>query len=70
MGQIGRLWHRMYPRFRKTQSSEGKAMWKPTEQYAELLTIFPNVTGDTQEQEKARNFLKFLGQETDFKRLW
>lgn len=70
MGQIGRLWHRMYPRFRKTQNSEGRSIWKPTEQYAELLTIFPNVTGGTQEQEKARNFLRFLDQETDFKRLW
>jgi CRISPR-associated protein Cmr6 len=70
MGQIGRLWHRMYPRFRKTQNKEGNVLWKPTEQYAELLTIFPNVTGNEQEQEKTRNFLKFLHQETDFKQLW
>lgn len=70
MGQIGRLWHRMYPRFRKTQNKEGKVLWKPTEQYAELLTIFPNVTGNEQEQEKTRNFLNFLHQETEFKQLW
>ncbi|MBF1999306.1 MAG: hypothetical protein IGS38_01120 [Synechococcales cyanobacterium M58_A2018_015] len=70
MSQIGRLWHRMYPRFRKTQNSEGKTIWKRTKQYAELLTVFPNVTGDTQEQEKVENFLKFLEQETDFKQLW
>jgi CRISPR-associated protein Cmr6 len=70
MGQIGRIWHRMYPRFRKTQNSEGRSIWRPTGQYAELLTIFPNVTGDTQEQEKARNFLRFLDQQTDFNRLW
>jgi CRISPR-associated protein Cmr6 len=60
----------MYPRFRKTQNSEGRSIWRPTGQYAELLTIFPNVTGDTQEQEKARNFLRFLDQQTDFNRLW
>lgn len=70
MGQIGRLWHRMYPRFRKTQNSEGKAVWKSTEQYAELLTIFPNGITDTQDQEKARNFLRFLEEESDFKQLW
>lgn len=70
MGQIGRLWHRMYPRFRKTQNSEGKTIWKPTEQYAEILTIFPNGIADAQDQKKARNFLRFLEQESDFKRLW
>jgi CRISPR-associated protein Cmr6 len=70
MGQIGRLWHRMYPRFRKAQNSDGKAIWKPTTQYAEVLTMFPNISGNEQEQEKVRNFLKFLEQETEFKRLW
>lgn len=70
MSQIGRIWHRMYPKFRKNQNREGRDVWKQTEQYAELLTIFPNITGDIQEQEKTRNFLKFLDQETDFKRLW
>jgi CRISPR-associated protein Cmr6 len=70
MGQIGRLWHRMYPRFRRDQTSDGKASWKPTTQYAELLTMFPNITGNEQEQEKVRNFLRFLDQETEFKRLW
>jgi CRISPR-associated protein Cmr6 len=70
MGQIGRLWHRMYPRFRKTKNQEGKDVWKNTGQYAELLTIFPNVTGDEHEQEKARKFLQFLDQETEFNQLW
>ncbi|MGG6294958.1 hypothetical protein ACQ4M4_11070 [Leptolyngbya sp. AN02str] len=70
MGRVGRLWHRMYPRFRKTQNSEGKTVWKPTAQYAELLTIFPNGLEDKQEQERAKNFLKFLDQETEFIRLW
>lgn len=70
MGRVGRLWHRMYPRFHRFQNSEGRTIWKSTDQYAELLTIFPNGIGDKQEQEKAKNFLKFLEQETEFVRLW
>lgn len=70
MGRVGRLWHRMYPRFRKTQNAEGKTIWKRTNQYAELLTIFPYGIEDHQEQEKAKNFLKFLEQDTEFSRLW
>ena len=70
MGRIGRLWHRMYPRFRKTQNTEGRAIWKSTDQYAELLTIFPNVSGNDQEKQKVKDFLLFLAQETDFQQLW
>ncbi|PSB21317.1 hypothetical protein C7B65_05150 [Phormidesmis priestleyi ULC007] len=70
MSQVGRMWHRMYPRFRRVTTSEGKDVWKPTDQYAELLTIFPNVTRNEQEKQKAQDFLKFLAQETDFKQLW
>lgn len=70
MGQIGRLWHRMYPRFHKTQKKDGKIAWKSTGQYAELLTIFPHVMGGIQEQEKVRNFLRFLDQDTDFNQIW
>ncbi|WP_416672131.1 hypothetical protein [Egbenema bharatensis] len=70
MGKVGRLWHRMYPRFRKIQNSEGRTSWRQTDQYAELLTIFPNGIDNKQEQEKAKNFLKFLEQETEFIRLW
>ena len=70
MGQIGRIWHRMYPRCYKTQNPEGRDIWRTTEKYAELLTIFPNVIGNGQEQEKVSNFLKFLDRETDFERLW
>lgn len=69
MGQIGRLWHRMYPRFRLLKNSEGKEIWKPTGQYIELLTIFPNVTGAEQKR-VAQEFLQFLAQETDFEQLW
>lgn len=70
MGKVGRIWHRMYPRFRKIQNSEGNTSWKPTSQYAELLTIFPSGIEDKQEQEKVKKFLKFLEQETEFKKLW
>lgn len=70
MGRIGRLWHRMYPRFRKVKNSEGRAVWNPTNQYAELITIFPDVSGGQQERQRAIDFLKFLDQETDFNRLW
>lgn len=68
MGQIGRLWHRMYPRFRKVKNSEGKEIWKPTSEYAELLTIFPNTTGE--DAQLTQDFLSFLANETDFKQLW
>jgi CRISPR-associated protein Cmr6 len=70
MGQIGRLWHRMYPRFEEVPQPDGKTRFRrKQDQYAELLTIFPNVEGNTQRQ-IAQDFLKFLGQETDFKQLW
>ena len=68
--QIGRIWHRMYPRFRRTQNKDGKAVWKPTPQYAELLTLFPNGISNELENEKVKKFLNFLEQETNFKRLW
>ncbi|PSB22930.1 hypothetical protein C7B61_01235 [filamentous cyanobacterium CCP1] len=70
MSQIGRLWHRMYPRFYKTKNKDGKDIWKATDQYAELLTLFPNVTGNDQEKQKVKDFLRFLDQETDFQQLW
>jgi CRISPR-associated protein Cmr6 len=70
MGQIGRLWHRMYPRFSVVKNSEGKEIYKPTDQYVELLTIFPDVTGGVEQQRIAQDFLQFLDQETDFRKLW
>jgi CRISPR-associated protein Cmr6 len=68
MGRIGRIWHRMYPRFRRTQNSEGNSIWTPTDNYAELLTIFPRGVGN--DQETVNRFLQFLDQETEFKQLW
>ena len=70
MGQIGRIWHRMYPRFRVARNSEGREVWKETDQYAELLTIFPKVTGGANQEQTTQDFLQFLQQETDFKQLW
>lgn len=58
--QIGRIWHRMYPRY--TQVAEGSL--KPTGEYVELLTLFPDDSEETQE------FLAFLESGNDFTKLW
>ena len=68
MGRIGRIWHRMYPQFKVVKDAQGKPIWKPTEQYVELLTIFPNV--EDRERQIVQDFLTFLGNETDFIQLW
>lgn len=60
MSQIGRIWHRMYPRYTKLQ--DGKMRHLGT-QYIELLTIFPDDTNTT------KDFLKYLPQ-TDFTQLY
>ena len=65
MGEIGRIWHRMYPRYRK----EGEELIDRGE-YVELLTIFPNRSGKEEEVEKTVNFLKFLKDSSDFIQLW
>jgi CRISPR-associated protein Cmr6 len=62
---IGRIWHRMYPRYQR-QGDEIVG----TTGYVELLTIFPNRTGNPQEIEKTVNFLKFLKDSGDFIQLW
>ncbi|MDH6099864.1 hypothetical protein NWP21_13660 [Anabaenopsis sp. FSS-46] len=61
MGQIGRIWHRMYPRH--TRNKEGQINRKGRE-YVELLTIFPD-----KKDEITRDFLRFLG-DSDFTKLW
>lgn len=58
LGKIGRIWHRMYPRWLK---DNGKL--KSTTEYVELLTIFPDNYPET------RDFLNFLNS-TEFERLW
>lgn len=63
--KIGRIWHRMYPRYGKQNSD-----LEPTDEYIELLTIFPNRDGDENQIRKTEKFLDFLDQETDFQQLW
>lgn len=61
MGQIGRIWHRMYPRKIKTDDGEIRM----TKEYIELLTIFSD------DSTKTRDFLNFLGSNSsEFQRLW
>lgn len=61
MGQIGRIWHRMYPRKINADNNTIRL----TREYVELLTIFPDNTPKTQD------FLRYLGSNSsEFQRLW
>lgn len=62
LGKIGRIWHRMYPRYQV--GNNGKL--QNTGGYVELLTIFPDTTDVS---ETTGQFLQFLHQ-TDFTRIW
>jgi CRISPR-associated protein Cmr6 len=67
LNQIGRLWHRMYPVVSRKPDpdNDGKFLPKPTPNYLELLTIFPDETQDF------NRFLEFLSHErSGFQRLW
>ncbi len=67
MGQIGRLWHRMYPwiRLRVDPNNPKKRIPVPRPECFELLTIFPGKVPES------RDFLYFLNnQQTQFKKLW
>jgi CRISPR-associated protein Cmr6 len=65
IGQVGRLWHRMYPPKLLVVKQEGKPKVKPTNRFLELLTIFPD------DSEACHEFLEFLNTQPDgFKRLW
>jgi CRISPR-associated protein Cmr6 len=65
IGQIGRLWHRMYPRRLRIIKRDGKVMPKSTNDFLELLTIFPD---DSQE---SKEFIEFLqSNSVDFKPIW
>ncbi len=59
IGQIGRIWHRMYPHYVTAKDGSLKATGK----YVEILTIFPDVSDTT------REFIKFLGS-SEFKKIW
>lgn len=60
LGQIGRIWHRMYPVYIKNK--EGQI--KKTIKYIELLTIFPDSS------QKTQYFIQFLAQTNHFTKLW
>ncbi|NEP58057.1 MAG: hypothetical protein F6K31_13705 [Symploca sp. SIO2G7] len=61
MGKIGRIWHRMYPRY---VIKDGKIRLE--EEYVELLTIFPDKS-----DERSQQFMNFLATEdSGFKPLW
>ncbi|KAM3095045.1 hypothetical protein ACKFKF_25775 [Phormidesmis sp. 146-12] len=68
VGQIGRLWHRMYPKVRlvkKTQDPQEKPQPRVTSEFLEWLTIFPD------ESRECEQFLEFLQREPyGFRRLW
>ncbi|MDF5706675.1 MAG: hypothetical protein PUP90_03070 [Nostoc sp. S4] len=53
--KVGRIWHRMYPRYVMKDGNLQK-----TNQYVELLTIFPDDSQNTQD------FLQFLNNEKKF----
>jgi CRISPR-associated protein Cmr6 len=67
IGQISRIWHRMYPLvlFKKDPENPQKPIVKPTPRYLELITLFP----DNSEEDK--NFLEFLETHpSGFEQLW
>jgi CRISPR-associated protein Cmr6 len=61
MGQIGRIWHRMYPHYIRNREGELKRKRK---EYVELLTIFPD-----KRDERTQEFLTFLPT-SGFTKLW
>jgi CRISPR-associated protein Cmr6 len=64
MGRIGRIWHRMYPRFTKDQNGG-----LSRQGFIEFLTIFPEPQPQGEARIKQNNFLQFLNQQSDFKRV-
>jgi CRISPR-associated protein Cmr6 len=64
MGQIGRIWHRMYPRFIKQDDRRIRRG------FVELLTIFLNPQARGRELQKQQDFLQFLAQRSDFEKVF
>lgn len=60
LNRIGRIWHRMYPRYITAEDGTPQA----TGEYVELLTIFPDDSNNTQE------FLEFLDKDNRFSKLY
>lgn len=65
LGQIGRIWHRMYPRTRLLTSRDNpdEKVAISTDEYLELLTIFPDNSRECQD------FLRFL-ETSELSKLW
>ncbi len=67
VGQVGSLWHRMYPVvvLRKNPENRGEPIIRKTPKFLELLTIFPDGSHESD------NFLRFLATESSgFRKLW
>ncbi|MEQ9001139.1 MAG: RAMP superfamily protein [Coleofasciculus sp. B1-GNL1-01] len=65
LGQIGRLWHRMYPPKLFWIKKEGKLEPKSMNRFIELLTLFPD------ESPECKKFVAFLQQKPKgFELLW
>ena len=66
MGQIGHLWHRMYPLIQLVEdpNDSTKKIPRITTRYIELLTIFPT------DSNECIDFLNFLSEDEQFKQLW
>jgi CRISPR-associated protein Cmr6 len=65
MGQIGRVWQRMYPRFILNSNNE-----KQRKGFVEFLTIFPEPNAQGQNQQKQITFLSYLKDQSAFQRVW
>lgn len=61
IGRIGRIWHRMYPRYAKNKAGN---LIRYKNEYIELLTIFPDKSEETQQ------FLNFLEEQSNFNQLF
>lgn len=69
MGNIGRIWHRMYPvvKLLKSRNDPNDIKARSTAQYFELLTFFPSSSPD----DKENQFREFLESEQQmFEKLW
>jgi len=65
LGQISRLWHRMYPPKVRVVQQDGKRKVKATNRFIELLTIFPDGSPDSNE------FVDFMQTQPDrFELIW
>jgi len=65
--KTGRIWHRMYPRY-----VNKNGIIKPTGEYIELLTIFPDKSESISAESKKtqQTFLEFLDKQTEFQQLY